>query len=44
MPTEATKILELNQYQKCDKAPFITYDGLECIVEKADGYKTNPEN
>ena len=29
MPSEDTKILELNQYQKSDKAPFIIYADLE---------------
>ena len=44
MPFEDTKILEFNQYQKSDKAPFIIYAGLECIIEKIDGCKNNPEN
>ena len=44
MPSEETKILELNQYQKSDKAPFIIYADLECIIEKIDGCKNNPEN
>ena len=44
MPSEDTKILEFNQYQKSDKAPFIIYAGLECIIEKIDGCKNNPEN
>ena len=39
-----TKILELNQYQKSDKAPFIVYADLECIIEEVDGCKHNPEN
>ena len=30
MPAEETKILEINQYQKFDKAPFIIYAHLEC--------------
>ena len=29
MPSEDTKILEFNQYQKSDKAPFIIYADLE---------------
>ena len=29
MPSENTTILEFNQYQTCDKAPFIIYAGLE---------------
>ena len=43
MSSEDTKILEFNQYQKPDKATFIIYAGLECIVEKIDGCKNNPE-
>ena len=44
MPSEDTKLLEFNQYQKSDKAPFIIYTDLECILEKMDGCKNNPEN
>ena len=44
MPSEDTKILELNQYQKSDKGSFIIYANLECIIEKIDGCKNNPEN
>ena len=33
MPSEETKILEFNQYQKSHKAPFIIYADLECIIE-----------
>ena len=44
MPSEDTKILEFNQHQKSDKAPFIIYADLECIIEKIDGCKNNPEN
>ena len=29
MPSEGTKILEFNQYQKSDKAPLIVYADLE---------------
>ena len=43
-PSEDTKILEFNQYQKFDKAPFIIYADLECIIEKIDECKNNPEN
>ena len=28
MPSEDTKILEFNQYQKSDKAPFVIYADL----------------
>ena len=41
MPSEDTKILEFNQYQKFDKAPFIIYADLECLKEKVDGCKNN---
>ena len=44
MSSEDTKILEFDQYQKSDKAPFIIYADLECIIEKIDGCKNNPEN
>ena len=44
MPTEDTKILEFNQYQKSDKAPFIIYTDLECIIERIHGCKNNSEN
>ena len=44
MPSEDTKILEFNQYQKSDKAPFIIHRDIECISEKNNGYKNNPEN
>ena len=44
MPREDTKILEFNQYEKSDKISLITYAGLECLIEKIDGCKNNPEN
>ena len=44
MHSEDTKILEFNQYQKSDKAPFISYADLQWIIEKIDGYKNDPEN
>ena len=31
MPSEDTKILEFNQYQKSDKVPFIIYADLQSI-------------
>ena len=34
MPSEDTEISELNQYQKSDKAPFIIYADLECIIKR----------
>ena len=44
MSSEETKILEFNQYQKSDKAPFIIYADPECSIEKTDGCKNNPQN
>ena len=44
MPSEDTKILLFNQYQKSGKARFIDYADLECIKEKIDGCKNDPEN
>ena len=37
MLSEDTKILEFNQHQISDKAPFIIYVDLECMIEKIDG-------
>ena len=44
MPSEDTKILEFNQYQKSDKALFIIYAALECLIEKIHKCKNNPKN
>ena len=44
MPSEHTKILEFNQYLKPDKAPFIIYADLECLMEKIYGCKNNSEH
>ena len=44
MPSKDTKILEFNQYQKSEKAPFIIYADLECSIETANRSKNNPEN
>ena len=35
MPSEDTKILELDQYQKYDKTPFTIYVDLESLIEKS---------
>ena len=43
MPSEDIKILEFNQNQKSDKAPFVIYAYLECLIETIDGCKNNPE-
>ena len=45
MPSDNTKILEFNQYQKYDIEPlFIIYADLECIIKKVHGCKNNPKN
>ena len=44
MPSEDSKILQFNEYQKTDKGPFIIDADLKCIIEKIDGCKNNPEN
>ena len=44
MPSEDNKILQYNQYQKFDKAPFIFYADPECSIEKVDRCKNDPEN
>ena len=44
MPSEDPKTLEFNQYQKSNKGLFLIYADLECIIEKTDGCKNNPEN
>ena len=44
MPSDDTKIIEFNQYQKCDKAPFIIYTDCEYKIEKTDECKNNSEN
>ena len=41
---EILKYWNLINIKKSDKAPFITYADLECIIEKIDGCKNNPEN
>ena len=44
MPSENTKMLEFNQYQKSDKAPFIIYADLKYILKKTDGCRNNPKS
>ena len=44
MPSEDNKILEFNQNKKSDKTPFVIYADLNCLIEKTDGCKNNPEN
>ena len=44
MPSEDTKILGFNQYQKSDKPLFFIYANLKCVIKKIDGCKNNIEN
>ena len=44
MRSQDTKILEFNQCQKSDKAPFIILAVFEYMIEKIDGCKNNLEN
>ena len=44
IPSGDTKILEFNQYQQSEIAPFIIYADLECLIETVDGCKNNPGN
>ena len=44
MPSEDTKVLTFNQYQKSDKVPFIIDPDLERITERINGCKSNPES
>ena len=43
MSSEDTKILKFNQYQKSDKAPFVIYADIECLIENFDGCKNNSQ-
>ena len=43
MGSEDIEVLEFNQYQKYNKAQFIIYADLECLIKKIDGCKNNPE-
>ena len=42
MSYQNTNILELNQYQQPNKAPFAIYADLESVIEKNDGCKNIP--
>ena len=44
MPFEDTKVLEFNEYQKSNKASFIIYADLVCLIKKIDVCKNNPQN
>ena len=39
MPFGDTKILEFDQYQKCDRPPFIIFEDLKSIIEKINRCK-----
>ena len=43
-PSEDTKILEFNHFQKPDKAPFIIYADFESSAEKIGKCRNNLEN
>ena len=44
IPSEITKILDFNRYQKSDKASLIIIADLEYMIEKIDACKNSPEN
>ena len=44
MPSGETKILKFNHYKKSDKASFVIYADLECLIEKIDCCKNNSQN
>ena len=44
IPFEDTKILLFHQYKKSDEAVLIVYAEHECVIEKIDICKYNPEN
>ena len=43
MPNKNNKILKYNPREKSLKAPFIIYADLECLPQKIDSCKNNPE-
>ena len=43
-PSEDTKIIEFDKYQKPDKVQFVIYADLENLIDKIDGCKSNSEN
>ena len=44
MLSQDTKVLAYNQYEKSDKALFIIYEDLECIIENINASKSIPQN
>ena len=43
MPSKDTKILEFNQYQKCDKIPSIIYADIKSLIKRIVVYKNNSQ-
>ena len=43
IPSDDTKILAFNQYQKSNKITFIIYGDLKSLIKKVNGCKNNPE-
>ena len=39
VPSEETKILEFNQYQKSDKTLFVIYEDVEYLIDKIHGHR-----
>ena len=44
MPYKDIKKLEFNPCQKSDQVLFIIYADLDCLIEKIDACKNNPQN
>ena len=44
MSSGDSEILDFNQNQKYNQAPFVIYPDLECLIEKIDGCKNNTKN
>ena len=44
MSSEKDNILEINQYMKSDKTPYIIYGDMESLIKKIDGFTNNPGN
>ena len=44
MPFKDNKIFEFNQNQNSNKSLFTIHADIECIIEKIDRCKNNPEN
>ena len=39
VPSEETKILEFNQYQKSDKTLFVIYEDVKYLIDKIHGHR-----